>query len=243
MFEHVRAVFFDIDDTLYDFKASLRDSILRFRTTHPDVLGTLSEEEIVARYWDANRSIPDDVKRELIHRDVTEYRHAIWLAFLSRVGHDGGDAVARDLAETWARDHYSRLTVFPGALETARALRARGVDVGIITNGPAALQRAKIRGLGLDRISDPALIFVSGEVGHDKPAPEIFQAALDVVEHAAEACLMVGNDAETDLYAKALGYRTAHFTPCTRGSVANHPWPPDVSVATYKELGRFLGLP
>lgn len=238
----VQTVFFDIDDTLYDYRGNVARSLTRIRAMDEATFGRFDDAAFVELYWDSYARVPDDLKLELIFKDLVAYRRVLWREILAAVGVEASDERANELGDAWARIHYGTLAPFPGAIETARALKDAGVRVGVITNGPSPLQRAKLAGLNFDTISEPGLVFVSGEVGYPKPAREIFDAAHAATGHDASLSLMVGNDVDTDLYAKAIGFRTAHFTPCTRGDLNGHPWPPDASVATYGELARLLGL-
>ena len=88
------------------------------------------------------------------------------------------------------------LRLFPDADEVLSALRPRFV-LGIITNGPADVQRAKIERLRLQERVDHVLI--SGELGIAKPDPRIFRRALELVEAPPEAFLFVGDHPEADV--------------------------------------------
>jgi putative hydrolase of the HAD superfamily len=89
------------------------------------------------------------------------------------------------------------LPAFPDAVATIRALRARGIRVGVLTNGPSALQRRKLRASGLADEFDA--IAVSGELGFHKPDRRAFEKALALLGTCAEETAMVGDDLENDV--------------------------------------------
>lgn len=100
-------------------------------------------------------------------------------------------------------------------LAELQALRGR-VRLVACTNGPSALQKAKITGAGLVDLLDGAVI--SGELGgRKKPAPVMFETALRAAGSIAAEAMMVGDNPEHDvLGAQAHGLRTAWIDGCWR---------------------------
>jgi HAD superfamily hydrolase (TIGR01549 family) len=86
--------------------------------------------------------------------------------------------------------------------------------VAIVTNGPRALQRAKLRASGLSDLVPASRIVISGELGVRKPDVRIFRAALRITEMPADATLFVGDDEREDVEgARAAGLRTCRVAP------------------------------
>ena len=81
--------------------------------------------------------------------------------------------------------------VFPEAVAVLDALRERGLRVGLVTNGAAAVQRAKLDVLGLTARFDPLVI--SSEVGVMKPDAGIFEHAVVQAGSGPERTAMVGD--------------------------------------------------
>ena len=78
--------------------------------------------------------------------------------------------------------------------------------VAVITNGPSKEQRLKLEATGLlDRFE---VIAISGEVGHEKPAAEIFAHTLSSLGIAPEAALHIGDSLRYDV----TGARAAGLT-------------------------------
>ena len=79
--------------------------------------------------------------------------------------------------------------------------RAEVAELGLVTNGIAEVQRAKIARLGLSRWFDA--ISISGELGVAKPDPAIFDHALSQCTSAAAiprtSVLMVGDSVGSDI--------------------------------------------
>ena len=76
----------------------------------------------------------------------------------------------------------------------------------MITNGPSDAQRLKLERSGLrDRFE---VIAISGEVGHEKPATEIFVHTLSSLGIAPDAALHIGDSLHYDV----AGARAAGLT-------------------------------
>ncbi|MEO0357328.1 MAG: HAD-IA family hydrolase, partial [Pseudomonadota bacterium] len=92
-----------------------------------------------------------------------------------------------------AIDHHT--TLYPGALDAVRALRADGYSVSICTNKPAGLAEKLVRSLGV-RDDFDALIGAD-TLPTRKPDPAPFWAAVDQAGGDRTKCLLVG-DTQTD---------------------------------------------
>jgi HAD superfamily hydrolase (TIGR01509 family) len=52
---------------------------------------------------------------------------------------------------------------------------------------------------------------ISGEVGHVKPHPEIFQILLERIGRTAEECLFIDDSLTNIQQAQKIGFATVHF--------------------------------
>jgi putative hydrolase of the HAD superfamily len=87
-------------------------------------------------------------------------------------------------------------TVFPDALPVLTALRPR-YRLALVTNGAPDLQRTKIGASGLGEWFE--VMVVSGEQGVGKPDPRIFTATLARLQLTARDVVMVGNSLDHDI--------------------------------------------
>lgn len=108
----------------------------------------------------------------------------------------GSVAAARDWYQA---NRFHGLRLFPGVLELLDRWRSAqpAHRIGLITNGPGDVQRAKIDLLALPAHVDFAI--VSGEFGMAKPDPAIFQEALRLGDADALEAVMVGDSPEFDM--------------------------------------------
>jgi len=151
-----------------------------------------------------------------------------------------GIADPTDVAESQARyreDRYRGLTLFPEALEVVADI-AKVALVGMITNGPADIQRPKIELLEI--AAHFPVIVVSGEVGVWKPDPAIFAIALERCGCDAADAIYVGDSVHHDIPgAHAAGMRAVWMNR------AGLPWPgaqpPHAEIRDLYELLPLMG--
>jgi len=149
--------------------------------------------------------------------------------------------LAAELALLYSRLRDEGLAPFDGALAALARLRARTPALGLVTNGAADAQRAKIERFELTRFFD--VIVVEGELGFGKPDARVFARALAALDAAPERALMAGDNYECDVLG-ALGAglhavwisRERPYAPV--GSAAPRPAPP----RPHQTLGSFVEL-
>lgn len=114
-------------------------------------------------------------------------------------------SAARLVAELTERE-VAATTAVDGAAAVLAALSDR--PVGVLTNGVADLQRAKLEACDLAEGVDA--VVASAEVGAVKPDADIFAAARERL--AADAHLMIGDDREGDVVgAREAGFEAIHL--------------------------------
>lgn len=246
-FADAKAIFFDVDDTLYDFKDSMQLAFVHLHRRFPDVLGPHGEDKLANAYWQYYNGYDDAAKRELINRDPALFRRIMWAGALRILGHDEEfchpDGFASEITAEFMlhRPAHWRSAMFSGAAELLHDLRAAGRTIGAITNGPGPVQRPKVEALDQHGWFPPPLLFISGEFGVYKPDPSIFRAAAKASGFAPEECVMVGDAREYDMPAKAIGFRTILFDGRSqKPDCSRDPYPPDAVVRSYAELRELV---
>ncbi len=221
------AVLFDLDGTLHDNNGAFRAA------AHGVARDFAAEHAIDAElFW---RSYLEQGDRATL--DVADIRAYMMGAALRAVG-IGDAALARRVAEAYEAYHRSGLALFPGALDLLASLRARGIKVGLVTNGFAGTHRERIAFLGLDRSLDGA--FFADDVGAYKPDPRIFLHACERLGARPERAIMVGDRWDCDIVGgRAAGLRVVWMNVCGEllPSDASHP---DAIVRTVVELAALF---
>ena len=126
----------------------------------------------------------------------SRHREEVWRRALDLLG-VGDGALARELAARFHEERAERFQPFPDAVPTLEALRRRGYRLGLVTNGPSGLQRAKLERSGLAPFFEA--VAISGELGVGKPEAAIFERALEALGVPPERAVMVGNSLERDV--------------------------------------------
>jgi putative hydrolase of the HAD superfamily len=207
------AVLFDAGDTLIRLCAEA--GALLLAAAKP--LGVAIDPNAAAEVWQrvlACASTPDELARG---RDLSPERHrAVWTELYMRCG---TDELAPGLGEALYRvtiDPNSWET-FPDTVPTLRALRRRGVPVGVVSDTGFDL-RPVLDNLDLRHLIDAVVL--SCDHGACKPDLRLFRIACDALDVEPAATLMVGDNPLTDGAAAAAGMCVLLLPP---PSVATQP--------------------
>ena len=184
------AVLFDLDDTLIDYsgngEACWDAACARVASAGVDPAAVVRAIHTVREwFW----SDPVRHRRERV--DMLGAWTKIAAQALERVGHPS-ELLARAIATDFAARRMETTVLFDDALPCLRALAARGIPIGLVTNGDAAMQREKLA--RFDLTSHFAVVVIEGEFGAGKPDAAVYRHALAVLGTRAEATWMVGDN-------------------------------------------------
>jgi putative hydrolase of the HAD superfamily len=187
----IRGVFFDLDGTLYDRDAAILEMAERQFETFRSELGDIPHPDFI---------------RSIVRLDA--HGHSRAQQFHHRLAAElGFSSELAERLEEYFRVHYPGYCRVPDdALHTLKALRAQGLKLGLITNGPTYWQERKIASMGIASLFDTILI--SGSEGIEKPDPRIFARALERCGVSAAEAIFVGDNPDADIRgAQAAGLR------------------------------------
>ncbi len=215
-----KAILFDLDETLITTntrpRLAWRESIERHAGDDYAVdLHAAAEAVIHAarHFWsdqDRHREGRLDIPKTMRHI----VRSA--LSETTALDHEVLDRIADD----YRAEQVRRTTFFPGVIETLEGLRGRGVKLGLITNGAAEPQRAKVERFGLEPHFDH--VQIEGELGVGKPEPAAYHHAVGALGTAIEETWIVGDNLEWEVAVpKSLGFHTIWRDPHDRGLPAH----------------------
>lgn len=186
----MKAVVFDLDDTLFPertyafsgFAAVAR----KFAAQLGDVLTTMKAME---RLFD------------------TEHRPRVFNALLDERGIPESPDLIRSMIDAY-RQHRPVISLYPDA-DAALDRLVSDCALGIITDGPAVQQSAKLDALALrDRVD---VVILTEELGQGccKPSPAAFELMATTLEADHEDCVYVADNPTKDFVApNALGWTT-----------------------------------
>jgi YjjG family noncanonical pyrimidine nucleotidase len=186
-----KAIFFDADDTLFDYpraeRAALKACLREFRIGLE--LGVFLES-----YRRHNR----DVWRAFERGETGQVR--LRVERFRRVAAELGlDGLPLDRISAFYLEALSgQPPLLPGALATVRSLALK-YPLALVTNGIASVQRRRFMASPITRYFKSVVI--SEEVGIAKPDPRIFEPALRMTGLAAGEVLYVGDSVTSDMAA------------------------------------------
>lgn len=187
---HVAAFVFDLDDTLYPESQFVRSG---FRA--------------VAAAFAARLGPPDATVARMVELSQSDARGRVFDALLTE---RGGAADPRDVAAmvTAYRRHVPELALHSDAARLLERLCGRR-RLGLISDGPAEMQRNKVRALNLANRFD-AIVFTD-EMGREfwKPHPRGFQqAGLALCAAGAQLVYIADNPLKDFISPRGLGWHT-----------------------------------
>lgn len=203
------AVLIDLDDTLFDHRASARRALQAAASADP-ALGRCAFDALEARH----RAILEDLHRRVLDGGMTvdEARALRFRTLVAEQGEACDDARLDRLTAAYRGAYQAGWACLAGARELLGELRGRGARIAIVTNNIVSEQVAKLRRLELEALVD-ALV-VSEAVGASKPDARIFTHALDAVGTPARDAVMLGDNWKADVEgALAAGIRGVWFNP------------------------------
>jgi putative hydrolase of the HAD superfamily len=218
---HVRAVFFDLDDTLCDAVGSRPQRVRKALEVFCQNDRGYDLEALLVKALEAHPSLD---------REVRGLR-----SVFAELGL-GESAGARAAYASYA-SYFEPLRLFEGVAETLRRLSRRR-RLGIITNGVESVQQGKIRFFRLEPYLECAVI--SEAIGIRKPDPRIFQHALSLAAVEPGEAVFVGDRLDVDIAgAKASGMRAVWFNHWG-GSLDGASPGPDAVIERFSELAVVL---
>ncbi|MBO7719688.1 MAG: TIGR02253 family HAD-type hydrolase [Methanosphaera sp.] len=180
----IKAVFFDMDDTLYDtsgFAAIARRAAVK-AMVHNGL--QCSEEEGYSLLMD------------IVKEKGSNYDKHFNILTKEVNGIEDPLVIVNGIV-TYHNTKFAMLKLEPECFSILLYLKSKDYKVGLITNGKELKQWEKLVRLGLYPFFDD--VVTSESVGVEKPNPEIYEIAMNRLDVTAGTSLMIGNSFETDI--------------------------------------------
>ncbi len=207
----IRAVVFDLDNTLYDYDAAHAPAFRALTDFACREFG-LTPEEFVQRHRAAEKELGRrcGANCAAVHNRLIRYQ-----VLLEGLGRPIGRAP--EMSRLYWSTLLNAMKPYPGAIQMLERLREMGLAVGIGTNMTADNQYEKLIRIGaMERID---FLVTSEEVTAEKPDRRLFEACAAKAGCAPDRCLFVGDSLEKDVKgALAAGMRAAWFHPAGDGA-------------------------
>ena len=190
----IKAIVFDLDNTLTDFMKMKSDAI------HAAIDGMI----------DAGLNLPRELVRSRIdaiyQEQGLEYQRVFDQLIESELGHIDPKILASGIV-AYRRARESSLVLYPHVQMTLLELTKRGIRLGVVSDAPRAQVWLRLCSLSLQHVFDAVVTFE--DTGERKPSPAPFREVLRRLGVEAKASLMIGDWAERDVVgARSLGMKT-----------------------------------
>ncbi|MFN4034173.1 MAG: HAD family hydrolase [Fimbriimonadales bacterium] len=195
----IRAVGFDLDDTLCVYMPVAMQARLKMFETHIAPRVSLPIEIIDQYYRAGFKTLLEEIHTDRWYPLYLKEGHATrteaFRRLLQRLNLDT-DGLAEQISAEYAFLREELLHLHEESLEVLHALRER-YPIFVITNGPAYEQRRELQKLGIEAMFD--IVAIEGEVGVGKPHKPIFEFVQGQLNLPAEQILFVGDSWENDV--------------------------------------------
>lgn len=203
----IQFVYFDLDDTLLDHRYAERMAIGDVCGTFAEQFGHLSLEHVQDTYHRHHATLwqrygAGEISKAELQRLRFEY-------LLDALHIQDGDPGALNACY---EEYYTRHWILSEPARETFLIIADHFPVGILTNGFAEVQEAKLARFPEIRARLSAKV-VSEHVGYLKPHPALFAHAAQVVATKPESILYIGDSFHSDVEgALRAGWQAAWFT-------------------------------
>lgn len=204
----LRAVLFDLDDTLFDHRLCAHTALSELHASHPRFQQTAFDE-----FERLHASFLEDLHKKVMTGELPleVARQERFRRVFNALGLEPPEDVIVDAAATY-RDGYRRIRQPIGGAAALLAAVKQRARIAIVSNNLLEEQQDKLRHCALDEYID--VLVVSEEAGVSKPDPLIFAIALERLGCRAQEVVMVGDSWPADIEgAKAAGIRPIWFNP------------------------------
>ena len=191
-------IFFDIDDTLLDYKSSQNIAAKAFSKKRA---AQISNPDQFIDVWN---KVTDHHMARYLSGEISFQEQRRW-RIKDSLGLDLSDKEADDIFADYYQIYENSWQLFPDVVEVLDKLS--GTQLAVITNGDKENQTYKLERLGL--LSYFTEVITPACAGAAKPDPAIFQLAARVVGKRPEECWYIGDNHALDYHgALASGFNS-----------------------------------
>ena len=206
-------IFFDLDETLLDFKLAESTAIAEVLS----LLGIEPKKETIELYSKINLSCWKQYEKGEITKDEIYTKRVVLLS--QKLGKDID-------VQRFSNEYFTRLSrqgqTLPYATTLLKLLKEKGYKLAAATNGAKAIQTSRISCSGLQNFFDSG-IFISEEIGLKKPDLEFFEFMLNNlgIKEKSEV-LVIGDSQSSDIKGAVLSGLDSCFVNLKNEEVNEH---------------------
>ena len=216
----IQAIVFDLDDTLYpenEFALGGYRAVARAAANLDECVYETAFDCMRAAFYEAGRK-------------------EVFPCLLARF--PGLGMTLEDMVRIY-REHVPEISLFPGYRPLLEEF-GKNYRLGIITDGLPAVQRGKVRALGIEELFDR--IVYSWDYGRERQKPHLYPFALmlEALGIPPHSALFVGDNPEKDgAGARGAGMRYVRVATSTHG-LPTRALPDEIVIENLRQLPRIL---
>ena len=227
--DHIKAIFFDGDDTLWDFRSAMRSALeVTLAELRRMVANEAAEALTVQRMVEIRDAVADELGEGTT--SVETIRRAALARTLAEVGHPSEDGAQR-LFHVYNEARFDCTRPYEGVPDVLRNLKSRYL-LGLVSNGNTQPERVGLGGFF-------SFVLLAQECGFAKPGRRIFDLALAECGCGPEQVVHVGDSLPSDILgAIGMGIRSVWLN--RDGATNDTGITPDHEISDLRELLEIL---
>jgi len=194
MYKHI---FFDLDHTLWDYERNSKETLIALYQKHKlekDV-PNISSDVFLTWYLDITHSLWKLYNQHQISQE--ELRKIRLDRLFEKLEKKVAYEKLHRISEEYILLCPQKPHLMPFAKEALEYLQEKSYNLHIITNGFTAIQDTKIKSSRIEHFFQEVITSQTFELR--KPNPKIFEYTLEKIKTQKEACIMIGDNLETDI--------------------------------------------
>lgn len=224
----LKYIFLDLDDTIFDFHIAEKNALKKTLIE----LGIQPEETVLKRYSELNDQQWKLLELGKITRDEVKVRRFELL--FEEIGSDASAMEAADIYIGYlSQGHY----FVEGASELLQNLYGK-YQLFLVSNGTTIVQKSRLASSDIERYFEH--IFISQEIGYNKPSKDFFDYCFShISDFKKEECVMIGDSLTSDIQGGInAGIKTIWFN--LRNKSAREDIIPDYTIKKLSEVYAIL---
>jgi putative hydrolase of the HAD superfamily len=206
MSNNIKAVLFDVDDTLFDRKLAQKKVCTLIAKQLPQIFDAFAPERILEAFLESDQISTDIFNSGAPSEGLRDKRTSLFLQLL-----DIHENYIPAVTGLYVQDYPLVDAAMAGAIPVVKNL-SRKFRVGVISNGFPDVQYRKLETMGLYDLF--SCIVLSEVIGIRKPDAAIFQKAASLIHLKPADCLYVGDSYTNDVIgAKNAGMQACWLNP------------------------------
>jgi len=221
----IKAIFFDIDNTLMDFveykTKCINESIKAMKKAGLDINEKVAFEKLMViykeSYYESDRIFQDFLNKTLGYIDYKYLAIAI---------------------NKYREVRYNYVIPYVGTKKTLNELKKKGIKLGIITDAPRVKAWVRLTKLGILDCFDTIITIT--DTNERKPSKKPFNKALETLKVNPREAMYVGDNPKKDI----LGAKRAGMRTCLAkyGQFIQDDEKPDFEIKKISELKKIIHL-